>query len=60
MDNKLIDVYYSHKERFTSEERGEQIEREAFLLYTRLIIKELQYFINLPFIKFWAEIVKDQ
>ena len=23
MDNKLIDVYYSHKERFTSEERGE-------------------------------------
>ena len=59
MDNKLIDVYYSNKERFTSEERGEQIDREAFLLYTRLTIKELQYFLNLPFIKFWAEIVKD-
>ena len=23
MDNKMIDVYYSHKERFTNDERGE-------------------------------------
>ena len=23
MDNKMIDVYYSHKERFTKDEQGE-------------------------------------
>ena len=60
LDNMMIEAYYSMQERFDRDEQIQVLEQDTLLNYLKQIRKELNYLIGLPFVKFWAEIVKDE
>lgn len=57
LDNKLIDAYYVKRENFNEEER-DHLEAEEFQHFVRLLCKDLEYILNLNFVKFWGVITK--
>ena len=61
LDNQMIEIYCGSLDvnDFTSKERSEVLEDEAFMFYSRMLSQELEFVLNLPFVHFWAEITKD-
>ena len=59
LDNKMIEAYYNMEERFDRDEQIEILEQDTLINYFKQMRKELHYLVSLPFVKFWAEIVKD-
>ena len=48
MDNKMIDAYYSKKNNFNEDEK-ELLEEEEFLHFSRQVVKDLEFLLNLNF-----------
>ena len=61
LDNKMVESYCTPdgKGDFSNKERPEVLEEEEFMHYICQLIQELEYLLALPFVKFWAEVVKD-
>ena len=67
LDNKMIEAYYrmgegenqSDASQFERDENGEILEDDTFLHFSRRLLQELEYLLNLPFVKFWVLISKD-
>ena len=55
----MIELYFASQERLFKDEKHAALELEAFLHHLKQMRKGLSYLISLPFVKFWAEIVKD-
>jgi len=61
LDNKLVEYYCGQNEEndFTSREKPEILDEEAYMFYTRALTAEVEQVLHLPFVHFWAEITKD-
>jgi len=61
LDNKLVETYCNPDGEgdFTNKERPEVLDEEEFMHFSRQLVQELEYLLVLPFVKFWAEVVKD-
>ena len=67
LDNKMIEAYYRIGEgenqqeasMFERDENGEILDDDTFLHFSRRLLQELEYLLNLPFVKFWVLIAKD-
>lgn len=57
MDNKLIDSYYSKMDHFSSDEKDILVQQE-FLFLVKQLNKELDFLLDLDFVKFWFQITK--
>ena len=59
LDNKLIEAYAFELSHFSKEETSEMMEQPQFCHFMRHQLRELQFLINLPFVQFWFELLKD-
>ena len=59
LDNKAIEAYAYGLSHFSREETAEMIDEQPFMHFTRHQIRELEYLVNLPFVQFWFELIKD-
>jgi hypothetical protein len=60
LDNNLVDLIYSNALSLNHEvTNDDNLGEEELIYHLRKISKELEYLIDLPFVKFWAFISKN-
>jgi len=59
MDNKLIEVYCARIENISETESRDLLEEKELFGFFQDLATELKYIIELPFVKFWAYVIKN-